>query len=145
MIKDIENKIYEHDMFGMIGVDPPALSFPLRKKVGNTTYIVHMVYSFSDVVPGGFFLTPADTGEPEYMETEKALAVLGMKEGDFDRFKSLHEDPAKSLAGLPVDSIDHFYAAVEQGVEDPDIYAGYILELLPFIEPAGRRYYRAFL
>ena len=145
LMEYLEAKIRALPELSAIGGAQLRLSFPLFRETEEDSFVGHMVYSYSDTVPYGFVLTPLSVGEPEIKRISESFEILGLTEEDFDRFEKENEPPAKDLSELSEFTIGSFYSLISDPDFDREIYAGYVETILAYIEPEGRKYYRAFI
>ncbi len=140
----LEKLIRRLPEFSSIGGKENVLSFPLYWENGEDSYVVHMYYSESLIVPSGFVLTPLSVGEPEVKDISESLEILGIKEDYFDGFEIEEEEPVKDISELNEYTVSSFYTLISNPDFDREIYAGYVETIMQFIKPEGRKYYRAF-
>ncbi len=157
----LREEIYDLKEFNDIGGADPGLSLPLIAQIDGKCYVVFMVFTVSDEIPGAFVFC-GDGKEPEYLDYEEGLDRLGISEdylnlsdisydggdafsGDPDGEEEIDMDTDPSVvAEIPSDIFERFDKAYGDGTIDRDAYLEYLDTVMSVSPPELRRYIALF-
>ncbi len=158
----LREEIYDLKEFNDIGGADLGLSLPLIAEIDGKCYVVFMVFTVSDEIPGAFVLC-MDGKDPEYLDYEEGLDRLGISEdylnlsdisydgsdafsGDPDGGEDIDMDTVPSVvAEIPTDIFERFDKAYGDGTIDRDAYLEYLDTVMSVSPPELRRYIAFFL